>query len=120
MTIPDVLDKAADTVAENGHHKGDYYDVDLADRDGLPPDAAPVCALGAIIVGSGGSPATGIYRCRDLAVDTARVFSRFLDKAGTGTVAPVVDWNDAPERAATEVIDALRACAAEQRLAVGA
>jgi putative intracellular protease/amidase len=97
-TVADVLDRAADVIAERGHCKGDYEG----------PDGS-VCAIGALLVAIAGGPADPL---------NARQFHTYMsarDWASDVVGNAVARWNDAPERTADEVIAALREAARRER-----
>jgi hypothetical protein len=97
-TVADVLDRAADVIAERGLCKRDYEG-----RDGS------VCAVGAIRVAVTGRARTGFSLGQFVTYKSAS------DWASDVVGSPVARWNDAQERTADEVIAALREAARRER-----
>ena len=93
MQTSDVLNKAADHIQQYGHHKG-------AALGGGHWSTASACTIGAISIA--GTDAGGERNTVELAALAAMICH-----LGTG----LVGWNDAPERTASEVVEALRAAA---------
>ena len=94
----DVLDKAADILDRNGHHKGYLYDEAKAD-DGLLLQACPVDAVGAINIAVFGKPrwpAQDHEGCQ-LAQAAVEALQETVGK-------PVPDWNDDETRTQDDVI----------------
>lgn len=96
--VADILDKAADVIDRNGHHKGYLYSEAKAD-DGLLLQACPVDAVGAINVAVFGKPR---WPAEDhpggpLAQAAVLALQETVEQ-------PVPGWNDAPERTQEDVI----------------
>ncbi len=90
-----LLLKAAEIIEQRGHAK-----------DALCDDRGAVCLLGALNVAATGIPTTSDKR-RSPALDAMGRHLGF-----TGMVAmELVDWNNSPERTASDVTSAMRAAA---------
>lgn len=104
--IADLLDKAAEVVHSNGHHKGYLYDEAQADGTSLD-DRTPIAdcrvdavgAINAAVFGKPRWPAEDHAGCR-LAEAAVTALEAHVGK-------PVQGWNDAPETTADDVIAAL-------------
>jgi hypothetical protein len=100
-TVADVLDRAADVIAERGHYKGDYEGP-----------GGEVCVAGAIRVA-----VTGTAMPHPKTADRTRhVIGSAYNSLGRAIGDPIITyWNDAPGRPADEVIAALREAARRER-----
>ncbi|MFE2497153.1 hypothetical protein [Streptomyces scopuliridis] len=115
--VADILDKAADTIEANGHHKGDLYRKSRGRRR----NRCQVCAFGAINIAVHGSPLHpdqyAVTPDRPdrrgwnlaVAVSAGRMLRSHLG------VTEVHEWNDAADRTAADVTAAMRATAARLR-----
>jgi hypothetical protein len=90
MNKSENLNAAADHIAVFGHHKGNAL------AEGYHSSVAPACIVGAVTVVN---LASGTVQR-----DALNALNMYL---GCG----IISWNDAPERTAGEVVEALRACA---------
>lgn len=109
MTPEDILSKAADIIATEGHTKGGRYH---------DPETGTYCALGAMGKASGlllpepqealGGYMHGFYN-DDTCMETAR---RFAKTAGLSDWHEIPDWNDS-EASAEDVILAMKRAAGE-------
>ncbi|MGQ4343506.1 DUF6197 family protein [Streptomyces sp. SAS_275] len=108
-----VLTTAVAVLETNGWLQGNLYDAAEAET-GTPRSACRVCAVGALNVASAGTPVLGLAEEElpkaILLADLARAaLGEYVDTAG------VTVWNDTPGRTVEQVIDAMRATAANLR-----
>jgi hypothetical protein len=89
MNTSEVRYKAADHIERFGHHKGDGFGEGHT-------SVAPACTIGAITVAS----ECGVHPGQ-------AAIAAMVSFLGSG----IITWNDAPERTAAEVVEALRAAA---------
>lgn len=108
MNVPDILDKAASTIEQNGWIQGDYWSPGA---DFKPAAACPVCVLGAIATSATGDP-VGLERSPD-AFAAAQALGRYLGRTDDDLreiqdliSAVAWDWNDLDERTAEQVTTA--------------
>lgn len=99
--IADVLDKAADVIDRNGHHKGYLYDEAKAD-DGLLVQCCPVDVVGAINVAVFDVPRWPAEDHPDSRLAQAAVLA-LQETVGE----PVPGWNDDETRTQDDVITSL-------------
>lgn len=128
-----ILREAADILARNGRHRGDFYDQQQYDDNELPPSECRVCAYGAI--GLAASVDLGNHDFEDpktaeerAAVQAAWALAEHLglacvedddeDEDDEEFTAALVDgiggWNDNPATTDAQVLAVLRAAADEQ------
>lgn len=107
--IADILDKAADVIKTNGHHKGYLYDEAQA-RTGISLARCRIDAVGAINIAVFGAPRWPSEEHQGSHLAQAAVLAVQED---TGT--PLAAWNDGPDRTALDVWDAFRSTAARLR-----
>lgn len=107
-TTADVLDRAADVIAEHGLCQGAWWTGWVAWTPGTA-----CCTGGAIAV------ATGCTTIRDAFAAWRAphpAFVAFAEHLGyKHRQHRLIEWNDAPERTAALVVQELRACAANLR-----
>ena len=102
-TIAEVLDQAADLIQFTGWNQGDYWLINENE------EIIGFCALGAL---------GGIHEDRKeldnwlIRQDAKEALVRYLGLIERGDIG---HWNDAEDRTAQDVIDALRGCAKVQR-----
>lgn len=96
--VADILDKAADVIDRNGHHKGYLYDETKADG-GLLLQCCPVDAVGAINIAVFGKPRWPAENHADSPLAQAAALA--LEET---VKQPVPGWNDAAERTQEDVI----------------
>lgn len=112
MKVSEILDKAADVIAERGHWRGGYK------RPGDDPATCPVCVLGAINVATGSSPDTEAgFKVPGTASAAANALA---DHLGLNPGDDLIDllgneWNDNDAESAEDVVRELRAAAASER-----
>lgn len=99
--LADILDKAADIIDRNGHHKGYLYDETKADG-GLLLQCCPVDAVGAINIAVFGKPRWPAENHADSPLAQAAALA--LEET---VKQPVPGWNDAAERTQEDVITSL-------------
>lgn len=110
-----VLTTAVAVLETNGWLQGNLYDAAEAET-GTPRSACRVCVVGALNVASAGGPVLGLTESEHdlpktvLLADMAR--AALGEYVGTDGVTV---WNDAPGRTVEQVIDAMRATAANLR-----
>jgi hypothetical protein len=97
-TVADVLDRAADVIAERGLCKGSFEG----------PDGS-VCAGGALRVALTGGPTN------PLGDDQFGTYMYAVHRMTDVVDDVVVNWNDAPQRTADDVIAALQEAARRER-----
>lgn len=102
MADAEVLNGAADEIEERGHYKGDLGDP------ALPPEITPVCLIGALCAVLRGNPFKEMVIPHNLRAAIDEAAERHDDGEISGSI---VDWNDAPERTADDVITVLREAA---------
>lgn len=107
------LTVAASIIQANGLMKGGLYDAAAVDN-GLPREAARVCAVGAINTAVVGTPVLGLSAEGEL---PPQVILADMARAALGAHVdgPVPMWNDDPARTADDVQAALRDTAASLR-----
>ena len=98
----EVLNRAADLIEERGWTQGDGWFPEML------PVAAPLCAEGAMKAAAAEVCAAAGDALARYTVHREQILPAFKDYLG---VAHVFVWNDAGRRTASEVIEALRACA---------
>lgn len=112
-SLADVLDKAADVIDANGHHKRWLYDQHQA-SGGTPKKSCRVCVYGALNVAISGEPIySGVPEESALVEAAGEALRRHLGLRPIDLVAE--EWNDTPGRTAEDVTTALRGTAAELR-----
>ena len=92
LKTSEILRAAADVIETRGLHKGYFY------WGGRASDPGAVCMFGAINFAESGEADIGASDELNWSATAAM---------GYGSLQSVVDWNDAPERTADEVRDAL-------------
>jgi hypothetical protein len=124
-TSAEILLKAADVIERNGHHKGDFANLDeiwkAEEEEGikLSRTDCPVCTRGAINIVVAGDPDD----CGSYGSFTDSAAQSLADHLGLEStvdvpsehhvIGAIAEWNDAPERTAEQVVTALRECAAQ-------
>ncbi|MFE7120839.1 hypothetical protein ACFU99_35965 [Streptomyces sp. NPDC057654] len=100
-----VLEDAARIIKTNGWYQGQYYDFDQAES-GTPIRECRVCLVGAINIAADGDPYPSLWDVSDKVVDACAAVRTCLLTDGEPPV--LADWNDAPDRTATDVVTLLR------------
>jgi hypothetical protein len=111
---PIILTAAAEIVESRGHHKGSYVPERLTWAE---QETCPVCTVAALNIAAGGPPTL----LGSKAIDAARALADHLGLDISGYNGPehaallhhIGRWNDHPARTVDQVINALRAAAAE-------
>lgn len=114
MKNSEILDKAADVIAERGHWRGSYK------RPGDDPATCPVCVLGAINVATGSTPDTEAgFKVPGTASAAANALANHLGIDGDESLIETLgnEWNDHEVESAEEVVRELRAAATSERAA---
>lgn len=112
MKTSEILDKAADVIAERGWWRGSYKEPR---RD---PRTCPVCVLGALNVATGSSPdveASFKVPCATSAAANALADYLMLNPGDDLIDTLGNEWNDRDAESAEEVVRKLRAAAASER-----
>jgi hypothetical protein len=102
-TPAEILREAAAVIERNGWCQDDYYDWVQKQAESKPPAECRVCAVGAINLAATGEP-------RDVRPDEG-VTGALNVLATSLNIHCIPDWNDAPGRTVTEVLDALHRAA---------
>jgi hypothetical protein len=98
--LVDDLRDSADLIEKNGWTRGDFFE----ERDGLPPELCPVCSIGAVYTVTGGHPTgngRGDWATIQRFVAVKNALYNYLNRA-------IIDWNDAPDQTAENVIRTFR------------
>lgn len=98
MTPEEILLKAADDIATNGHYKGNYF-------AGGDRANGPACALGAIDRATYGRGLRTDFHPSPLLASALHLLAKEIG------VSNIADWNDAPETTAEDVILAMKRAA---------
>jgi hypothetical protein len=108
-----VLEEAANIIRRNGFHKGSMFRV-LA---GTRAAECPVCTWGALAIAACGTPELPTNREVRQVLPVVQALARFLGlgTAGEDAMWTIPDWNDAPDRTAEQVINALESAAQAER-----
>lgn len=106
VDLPKVFARAADVLATNGHHKGDFHDMAQAVRGRRPQECA-VCAYGALNIAAGGEP----DQINGVSALAAMALADYL--AIPATPAAIGAWNDDDDRTPEQVEKAFREIAEE-------
>lgn len=106
LTVPEVLRRAAEVIEYRGWYQGSFQDP-VGDRENCA-----VCALGALHVAVGASPAGWIMsqEQRDLLDEAERAVKKLIPAPPTGYEAVPI-WNDTVAKSASEVTAVLRQAA---------
>lgn len=129
MAVPStaqILRDAADILARNGRHIGDYYDIDQADEKHLSASKCRVCAYGAIGLAAGvdltqaelEEPTTPAEKAATEAAWTLAVYLGLFNDPNphpedlpARLIRVIGGWNDLKQTSDARVLAALRAAA---------
>lgn len=108
MTPEEVLEQAAEAIAEHGWHQGYLTSGDPTAPDHKDGNPERMCAVGAINYAATGSAFLWSTEDDPMLAPRAR---QLLRKRLGGACISIPSWNDAPERTAEDVILALKKAA---------